>query len=131
MVIDLSMPVLLVDDQMTMIRIIGNLLKQLGFVNVDDANSGAAALSKMRAKRYGFVISDWHMDNMSGYDLLKEVRSDPTLKQTPFILVTAETKVDNVIAARKAGVNTYLIKPFDAQTLKKKIESVFASSQSK
>jgi len=131
MVIDLSMPVLLVDDQMTMIRIIGNLLKQLGFVNVDDANSGAAALSKMRAKRYGFVISDWHMDNMSGYDLLKEVRSDPALKQTPFILVTAETKVDNVIAARKAGVNTYLIKPFDAQTLKKKIESVFASSQSK
>ena len=126
MALHLSTPVLVVDDQATMIRIIRNLLLQLGFNDVDDASDGAAALVKMRAKRYGLVISDWNMQSMTGYDFLQEVRGDPGLKQTPFIMVTAESKIENVIAAKRAGVNNYIVKPFDAQTLKAKIESVFA-----
>jgi two-component system, chemotaxis family, chemotaxis protein CheY len=89
MALDPSMPVLVVDDYGTMVRIIHNLLRQLGFSDVDDANDGAAALAKMHAKRYGLVISDWNMEPMSGYDLLREVRADPALGQTPFIMVTA------------------------------------------
>jgi two-component system chemotaxis response regulator CheY len=125
MAVDLSMPVLVVDDYSTMVRIIRNLLAQLGFADVDDAKDGASALGKMRIKRYGLVISDWNMEPMTGYDLLKEVRADPDLGQVPFIMVTAESKTENVIAAKKAGVNTYIVKPFNAQTLKSKIESVF------
>jgi two-component system chemotaxis response regulator CheY len=126
MAIDMSMPVLVVDDYNTMIRIIRNLLKQLGFEDVDDASDGSAALAKLRGKRYGLVISDWNMEPMTGYELLKEVRSDPGLSKTPFIMVTAESKTENVIAAKKAGVNNYIVKPFNAQTLKTKIEAVFA-----
>ncbi|MEJ0075460.1 MAG: response regulator [Alphaproteobacteria bacterium] len=126
MAIDMSMPVLVVDDYNTMIRIIRNLLKQLGFEDVDDASDGSAALTKLRAKRYGLVISDWNMEPMTGYELLKEVRLDPGLSKTPFIMVTAESKTENVIAAKKAGVNNYIVKPFNAQTLKTKIEAVFA-----
>src|SRR3954466_14512107 len=126
MAVDMSMPVLVVDDYNTMIRIIRNLLKQLGFDDIDDAADGSAALSKMREKRYGLVISDWNMEPMTGYELLKEVRSDPNLSRTPFIMVTAESKTENVIAAKKAGVNNYIVKPFNAQTLKTKIEAVFA-----
>jgi two-component system chemotaxis response regulator CheY len=125
MALDLSMPVLVVDDYSTMVRIIRNLLAQLGFADVDDAKDGASALEKMRIKRYGLVISDWNMEPMTGYDLLKEVRADPGLGAVPFIMVTAESKTENVIAAKKAGVNTYIVKPFNAQTLKSKIESVF------
>jgi two-component system chemotaxis response regulator CheY len=126
MAIDMSMPVLVVDDYNTMIRIIRNLLKQLGFDDVDDASDGSAALAKMREKKYGLVISDWNMEPMTGYELLKEVRADPGLNKTPFIMVTAESKTENVIAAKKAGVNNYIVKPFNAQTLKTKIEAVFA-----
>ena len=126
MAVDLSMPILVVDDYNTMIRIIRNLLKQLGFEDIDDAADGASALSKMRGKRYGLVISDWNMEPMTGYDLLKEIRGDPNLAGIPFIMVTAESKTDNVIAAKKAGVNNYIVKPFNAQTLKSKIETVFA-----
>ena len=126
MALDLSMPVLVVDDYNTMIRIIRNLLKQLGFEDVDDASDGSAALIKMRDKKYGLVISDWNMEPMTGYELLKEVRADPGLTKTPFIMVTAESKTENVIAAKKAGVNNYIVKPFNAQTLKTKIEAVFA-----
>jgi two-component system chemotaxis response regulator CheY len=126
MAIDMSMPVLVVDDYNTMIRIIRNLLKQLGFEDVDDASDGSAALSKLRGKKYGLVISDWNMEPMTGYELLKEVRADPGLNKTPFIMVTAESKTENVIAAKKAGVNNYIVKPFNAQTLKTKIEAVFA-----
>ena len=126
MAIDMSMPVLVVDDYNTMIRIIRNLLKQLGFEDVDDASDGSAALVKMRDKKYGLVISDWNMEPMTGYELLKEVRADPGLTKTPFIMVTAESKTENVIAAKKAGVNNYIVKPFNAQTLKTKIEAVFA-----
>src|SRR2546429_4055111 len=105
MAVDLSMPVLVVDDYNTMIRIIRNLLKQLGFDNIDDASDGSEALNKMRGKKYGLVISDWNMEPMTGYDLLKEVRADPNLATTPFIMITAESKTENVIAAKKAGVN--------------------------
>jgi len=127
MSLDPNMPVLVVDDYSTMIRIIRNLLKQLGFVDVDDANDGESALMKMAAKRYGLVISDWNMEPMTGYDLLKEIRDDPNLAGTPFIMVTAESKTDNVVAAKRAGVNNYIVKPFNAQTLKSKIETVFAA----
>ena len=126
MAVNLSMPVLVVDDYNTMVRIIRNLLKQLGFEDVDDASDGASALAKMRAKKYGLVISDWNMEPMTGYELLKEVRADASLGQVRFIMVTAESKTENVIAAKKAGVNNYIVKPFNAQTLQHKIESVFS-----
>jgi two-component system chemotaxis response regulator CheY len=119
------MPVLVVDDYTTMIRIIRNLLRQLGFEHIDDASDGAAALSKLRAQKYGLVISDWNMEPMTGYELLQKVRSDRDLCETPFIMITAESKTENVIAARKAGVNNYIVKPFNAQTLKGKIDAVF------
>ncbi len=125
MALDLSMPVLVVDDYKTMIRIIRNLLKQLGFENVDDAADGTEAFEKMKERKYGLVISDWNMEPMTGYELLKHVRGDSELCKTPFIMVTAESKTENVIAAKKAGVNNYIVKPFNAQTLKGKIEAVF------
>jgi two-component system, chemotaxis family, chemotaxis protein CheY len=124
MAVDMNAPVLVVDDYQTMIRIIRNLLKQLGFENVDEAADGAEALAKMRTKKYGLVISDWNMEPMTGYELLREVRADDTLKPTPFIMVTAESKTENVIAAKKAGVNNYIVKPFNVQTLKSKMASV-------
>jgi two-component system, chemotaxis family, chemotaxis protein CheY len=126
MAVDLSMPILVVDDYSTMIRIIRNLLKQLGFRDIDDAGDGSSALSKMQGKKYGLVISDWNMEPMTGYELLKQVRSDPQLAKTPFIMVTAESKTENVIAAKKAGVNNYIVKPFNAETLRYKIEAVFS-----
>jgi two-component system, chemotaxis family, chemotaxis protein CheY len=127
MSLDPSISVLVVDDYSTMVRIIRNLLRQLGFEDVDDASDGASALEKMQGKRYGLVISDWNMEPMTGYDLLRQVRADPGLGEIPFIMVTAESKTENVIAARKAGVNNYIVKPFNAQTLKSKIEAVFAA----
>ena len=125
MAVDHSMRVLIVDDYKTMIRIIRNLLKQLGFANVDEAPDGSAALDMLRQKDYGLVISDWNMQPMTGYELLREVRADNRLSRTPFIMVTAESKTDNVIAAKKAGVNNYIVKPFNAATLKAKIDAVF------
>jgi two-component system chemotaxis response regulator CheY len=128
MALDPKMSVLVVDDYSSMVRIIRNLLRQLGFADVDDASDGESALERMRTKRYGLVISDWNMEPMTGYDLLRRVRANPDLQATPFIMVTAESKTDNVIAAKKAGVNNYIVKPFNAQTLKTKIESVFAEN---
>ena len=125
MAVNLSMPVLVVDDYSTMVRIIRNLLKQIGFVDVDDAGDGRSALAKMRVKKYGLVISDWNMEPMTGFELLKQVRADPALGPIPFIMVTAESKTENVIAAKKDGVNNYIVKPFNAQTLQSKIEAVF------
>jgi two-component system chemotaxis response regulator CheY len=127
MAVDLSIPVLVVDDYNTMIRIIRNLLRQLGFTDVDEANDGSAALAKMRKRKYGLVISDWNMEPMTGYELLREVRADDRLSRTPFIMVTAESKTDNVIAAKKAGVNNYIVKPFNAATLKAKIDAIFGA----
>src|SRR4029453_18280619 len=128
MAVDLSMPILIVDYYATMIRILRNLLGQLGFENVDDAPDGSGALTKLRARKYALVISDWNLEPMTGYDLLREVRAAPALAATPFIMVTAESKTENVIAAKKAGVNNYIVKPLNAQTLQPKIEAVFASS---
>ncbi len=125
MAVDNTMPILVVDDYKTMIRIIRNLLKQLGFDDVDEAADGTEALAKLKSRKYGLVISDWNMEPMTGYELLKEVRQDPSLMKTPFIMVTAESKTENVIAAKKAGVNNYIVKPFNAQTLKGKIDAVF------
>ena len=125
MAVDPSLPILVVDDYNTMIRIIRNLLRQLGFEDVDEAPDGSIALSKMHIKRYGLIISDWNMEPMTGYELLKQVRSDPSISATPFIMVTAESKTENVIAAKQAGVNNYIVKPFNAATLKTKIEAVF------
>ena len=125
MAVDHSIPILVVDDYPTMVRIVRNLLRQLGFENVDEASNGAAALEKMRLKRYGLVISDWNMAPMTGYDLLRQVRADPMLAKTAFIMVTAESKTDNVIAAKKAGVDNYIVKPFNVQTLQHKIASIF------
>ena len=124
MALDYRIPILVVDDYQTMIRIVRNLLKQLGFDDIDEATDGMAALSKLKARPYGLVISDWNMEPMTGYELLRQVRADETLKETPFIMVTAESKTENVIAAKRAGVSNYIVKPFNAQTLKNKIEAV-------
>ncbi|HWG06521.1 MAG TPA: response regulator [Beijerinckiaceae bacterium] len=127
MTIDSSLPILVVDDYGTMVRIIRNLLKQVGYENVDDASNGEAALEKMQAKKYGLVISDWNMEPMTGFELLQKVRADTTNAETPFIMVTAESKTDNVIAARKAGVSNYIVKPFNAATLKAKIDQALGA----
>ena len=124
MAVDKSMAVLIVDDYKTMLRIIRNLLRQLGFNNVEEASDGATALQKLRRQDFGLVISDWNMEPMTGLQLLKEVRADDKLKGTPFIMVTAESKTENVIAAKKAGVNNYIVKPFNAATLKQKMTAV-------
>ncbi|MGR7994611.1 MULTISPECIES: response regulator [unclassified Xanthobacter] len=125
MAVDLTMPVLVVDDYKTMVRIIRNLLKQIGFEDVDEAADGTEALTKLKERSYGLVISDWNMEPMTGYELLKRVRSDDALSAIPFIMITAEAKSENVIAAKKAGVSNYIVKPFNAQTLKGKIDTVF------
>ncbi len=122
MSVDKNMNILVVDDYQTMIRIIRNLLKQLGFNNVDEATDGTAALAKIGEKQYGLIISDWNMEPMTGLDLLKQVRGGGN--QVPFIMVTAESKTENVLAARQAGVNNYIVKPFNADTLKSKLSSV-------
>ena len=127
MAVDLSMRVLIVDDYKTMLRIIRGLLNQLGFRNIDEALSGGQALEKLRAKEFGMVLSDWNMEPMNGIELLKEVRADQELKHIPFIMVTSESKTENVTAAKKAGVNNYIIKPFNAGTLKTKISAVLGS----
>jgi two-component system chemotaxis response regulator CheY len=113
MAFDTSMPILVVDDYNTMVRIIRNLLRQLGFTDVDDAADGSAALAKMTGKKYGLV--------------LKQVRANPQTAGTPFIMITAESKTENVVAAKQAGANNYIIKPFNAETLKHKIEAVFTA----
>ncbi len=121
---DKAMNVLIVDDYRTMLRIIRNLLKQLDFNTVDEATDGTEALAKLRAGNFGLVISDWNMAPMTGLDLLKEVRADARLKATPFIMITAESKTENVVAAKAAGVSNYIVKPFNAETLREKIEKV-------
>lgn len=125
--VDMSMPILIVDDYKTMLRIIRNLLKQLGFNNVDEATDGSSALQKLRDKEYSLVISDWNMEPMSGMQLLTEVRADTKLKNLPFIMITAESKTENVIAAKQAGVSNYIVKPFNAATLKSKLAVVLGN----
>lgn len=127
MSVDMNMTVLIVDDYKTMLRIIENLLKQLGFKNIIQATDGSAAIRMLRETPVGLVISDWNMQPMTGLQLLKEVRADEKLKVTPFIMVTAESKTENVVAAKEAGVNNYIVKPFNAETLKQKIVSVIGN----
>ena len=122
---DPQTPVLVVDDYTTMVQIIRNLLRQLGFTEVDEANDGTSALGLMREKDYGLVISDWNMEPMTGYELLRAVRADERLSRTPFIMVTAESETDKVAAAKAAGVNNYIVKPFSAATLKSQIDALF------
>ena len=124
MSIDRSINVLIVDDYKTMLRIIRNLLKQINFNNVEEASDGAEALQKLRSGQFGLVISDWNMEPMTGLQLLQEVRSDQRLKPLPFIMVTAESKAENIVAAKEAGVSNYIVKPFNAETLQTKIEKV-------
>ena len=125
MAISLSMPVLVVDDTATMRLIVTKLLGRIGFKDVETASDGSAALGRMAEKKFGLVISDWQMQPMSGYDLLSKVRADPALAETRFIMVTAESKIDRVIAAKKAGVDSYIVMPFTASVLRSKIEAAF------
>src|SRR5260370_42669471 len=121
MSIDRAMNVLIVDDYKTMLRIIRNLLKQIEFNNVDEASDGADALAKLRGGSFGLVISDWNMAPMTGLQLLQEVRADARLKATPFIMITAESKTGNVVAGKQAGVSSYIVKPFNPETLRDRI----------
>ena len=127
MSIDMHMPILIVDDYKTMLRIIRNLLKQLGFDNVEEATDGSMALTKLRDKGFSLVISDWNMEPMIGIQLLREVRADSKLKDLPFIMITAESKSENVIAAKEAGVSNYIVKPFNAATLKQKLTTILGN----
>ena len=121
MTVDKSMNVLIVDDYPTMRRIIRNLLSQIDFTKVEEAGDGVEALAKLRAGSFGLVISDWNMSRMNGLQLLQAMRADAKLSTLPFIMVTAETKAENVVAAIQAGVSGYIIKPFNAETLGEKI----------
>jgi two-component system chemotaxis response regulator CheY len=123
--LDKKMRILIVDDYSTMLRILRNLLRQLDLQNVDEANNGEEALFKLRKESFDLVISDWNMAPMTGLDLLRQVRADARLRPIPFIMVTAESKTENVITAKQAGVSNYIVKPFNAETLKMKIASVF------
>ena len=122
-----SMPVLVVDDSRTVVFVVRKLLHQLGFFEVDDADDGAAAFEKLGTKPYGLVISDWNMQTMNGYEFLRRVRETPELKRIPFIMMTTEVDKEKVIAAKKAGVDNYIVKPFNVLTLKAKIETVYSA----
>jgi two-component system chemotaxis response regulator CheY len=126
MAVDRSTPILLVDDYGTMLRIVHKLLRQIGFHDIDEALDGPSALLKMGSKKYGLVISDWNMAPMSGHELLERVRSDPELSATPFVIITAESKSDAQATAQAAGASGYITKPFNAETLQRKIDAVFA-----
>jgi two-component system chemotaxis response regulator CheY len=129
MALDKNMNILVVDDFSTMRRIITNVLRQLGFDNISEAEDGAKALHILEGETFDFVITDWNMPEMSGLDLIKAIRASDNeqLKAVPVLMVTAEALQDNIIAAAKAGVNNYIIKPFDAQTLGDKINKIFAA----
>jgi two-component system chemotaxis response regulator CheY len=127
MSLDLNTRVLIVDDYKTTIRIIQSMLRQIGLQNLEDAVNGEEAYAKLKARRFGLVISDWNMHPVTGFELLCKVRAEEDLKSIPFILITAESKTENVIAAKRAGVNNYIVKPFNAATLKEKLISIFGA----
>jgi two-component system chemotaxis response regulator CheY len=127
MAVNMNMRILIVDDFKTMIKVIESVLAQIGFKNVAEAASGTEALVKLRAEKFDLVLSDWNMEPMNGLELLKNVRADASLKHLPFILITAESKVENIVAAKQAGVNNYIIKPFNAVTLKEKLTAVIGA----
>jgi two-component system chemotaxis response regulator CheY len=128
MAVNSNLNVLIVDDYKTMLRIIRNLLKQIDFENVEEASDGVEALAKLQAGNFDLIISDWNMEPMTGLQLLQHVRNDPKLKNTPFIMVTAESKTENVIVAKQAGVSNYIVKPFNAETLRAKIQKVLGNA---
>jgi two-component system chemotaxis response regulator CheY len=118
---------LVVDDFSTMRRIVRNLLKELGFANVQEAEDGVEALAKLRSEEFDFVVSDWNMPNMTGLELLKQIRADAKLKHLPVLMVTAEAKKENIIEAAQAGASGYVVKPFTASTLDEKLKKIFAN----
>ena len=128
MALDKNAKIMIVDDYRTMLRILRNLLRQLDFHNVEEASDGGEALRKLRGADYNLIISDWNMQPVTGLELLQTVRSDDKLKHIPFIMVTAESKIDNVLAAKSAGVNNYIVKPFTAEILKAKMASVLGQA---
>ena len=128
---DKNLRFLVVDDFSTMRRIIRNLLKELGFVNVDEAEDGAVALQKLKTTEFDFVISDWNMPNMDGLALLQSIRADANLKRLPVLMVTAEAKKENIVAAAQAGASGYVVKPFTAATLDEKLGKIFQNLKAK
>jgi two-component system chemotaxis response regulator CheY len=124
-VVDKNIKILVVDDFPTMRRIIRNLLKELDFVNVDEAEDGAVGLEKLKGGNYGFVVSDWNMPNMDGLAMLQAIRADPSMAKLPVLMVTAEAKKENIVAAAQSGANGYVVKPFTAITLEEKITKIF------
>jgi two-component system, chemotaxis family, chemotaxis protein CheY len=121
---DKNMKILIVDDFPTMRRIVRNLLKELGYTNVDEAEDGMAALARLRGGGFDFVISDWNMPNLDGLSMLQQIRADATMAHLPVLMVTAESKKENIIAAAQAGANGYVVKPFTAATLDEKVTKI-------
>ena len=122
---DFNMKVLVVDDFSTMRRIVKNTLRQIGFTQIEEAEDGQKAFDRLMSEKFDFVVSDWNMPNMTGIDLLRKVRGEPSLKHLPFLMVTAEAKQENVVEAIKAGVSNYIVKPFTVATLQEKIAKIF------
>jgi two-component system chemotaxis response regulator CheY len=123
---DLNMKVLIVDDFATMRRILKNVLKQIGFTNINEADDGKTALKELKKERYDLILCDWNMPEMTGLELLNRVRSDNELGKIPFVMVTAEAQKDNILEAVKAGVSNYVVKPFTLETISEKLEKIFA-----
>ena len=124
MAVNKKMKILIVDDMRTMVMLISSMLRQMGFDNLDDASDGGAALEKMKTNKYEMILSDWNMEPMNGLDFLKSLRSDPATQALPFMLITAESKVENVIIAKKSGATNYIVKPFSAATLRDKLTAM-------
>jgi two-component system chemotaxis response regulator CheY len=122
---DLKMKVLIVDDFATMRRILRNILKQIGFTDITEADDGSTALKELKKEKYDLILSDWNMPEMAGIDLLNAIRADDELKGIPFVMITAEAQKDNIVGAVKAGVNSYVVKPFTADTINEKLKKVF------
>ena len=122
---DLNMKVLIVDDFATMRRILRNILKQIGFTDINEADDGSTALKELKKEKYDLILSDWNMPEMPGIDLLNAIRADDELKGIPFVMITAEAQKDNIVGAVKAGVNSYIVKPFTAETISEKLKKVF------
>ena len=127
--VDKNIRILIVDDFSTMRRIVRNLLREIGFGNFDEAEDGVQALQKLQGSPFDFVVSDWNMPNMQGIDLLRAIRADAQLRHIPVLMVTAEAKRENILEAAQAGVNGYIVKPFTAETLREKLDTIFKRLQ--
>ena len=128
---DRNIKILVVDDAPMIRRILKNILKEMGFNNIEEAEDGQVALQKLRSQKFDFVITDWNMPNLTGIELVQEIRNDPSLKHLPILMVTAEAKKENVILALKTGVNNYISKPFTPDKIKTKIEAIFSAKKNK